>query len=236
MINLIGITGPARHGKDTVGQMLLSHMPAGKQFAFAGKIKEFLHSAMNAFFTDVECKEGEQTFFTDRGAIAHTMLTSLHKGIMQYSNEKDAVDSFLEVLEENHENYKVSPDGTIIFTSSWRKLFQLTGTQWGRQRINENFWIEPYLPESEAVVTDVRGHGDTEEFLNIEAEAIINRGGIIIEVVDPRKSKPQVRAHASEAGISRDLITAIVVNDSTLEALEGKVHDLIYKYLLEGEQ
>lgn len=236
MISLIGITGPARHGKDTVGSMLLKHMPAGKQFAFAGKIKEFLHVCMNAWFDDESCKEGEQTFFTDKRAIGTAMFNSLHKGIMQYTDGESAVESFLEVLKENHENYRVEPNGTIVFTSSWRKLFQLTGTQWGRQRINENFWIEPWLPDSEAVVTDVRGHGDTDRFRNIEAEAIINRGGIVIEVYDPRKESPQVRAHDSEAGISRNLISAIVVNDGTLEDLEDKVNALIYKYLLEGEQ
>lgn len=236
MISLIGITGPARHGKDTVGSMLLKYMPAGTQFAFADKIKGFLHDSMAAFFSDTECKEDDQTFIFTKEQVESSMLNILHKGIMEYGLIDDCVASFMQVIKENHENYIESESGMIIIRSSWRKLFQLTGTQWGRQRINEKFWIEPYLPNENCVVTDVRGHGDSEEFHDVEAESIIKRGGIIIEVIDPRKSKPQVRAHASEAGISRDLITKVIINDGTLDDLENKVRDLVHNHLLEGEQ
>lgn len=236
MVSLIGITGPARHGKDTVGDMLLQHMPAAVKFAFADKIKEFLGDFVETTQTMEENKEGTQLFMLYRGDVEASMLNVLHAGLMHYGNEpEDAADMWIDTMREHHPNFHEAHDGFISFTSSWRKLFQLTGTDWGRQKINEQFWIEPFLPDSNTIVTDVRGHGDSKEHRNIEAQAILKRGGLVIRVIDPRKGSV-VRDHASEAGIEEQFINHTLLNDGSLEYLDGKVGDFLYTHLIAGEQ
>ncbi|AHK11891.1 deoxynucleoside-5-monophosphate kinase [Vibrio phage CHOED] len=235
MISLIGITGLARSGKDTVGGMLLSHMPAATRFAFADKIKEFLEDALEYGESAESNKEGSVLFMTTRADIETAMLNVLHKGMMMYDVDvADMVDEYVHILKAYHGICFELQDGRILFTSSWRKLYQLTGTEFGRQKINERFWIDPWLPDENAVVTDVRGHGDTQEHRNVEALSIIQKGGLVIQVVDPRKGHV-VRGHASEAGIEGNLICHTIVNDGTLEDLEAKVCDFIYVYILQGE-
>lgn len=233
MISLVGITGPARHGKDTVGNMIMKHMPASTRFAFADKIKSFLVACMDAGESMLENKEGELCFLTSREDVQTAMMNELHLACMEYGVE--SADSFIRVLRAFHPSFHELSDGRIVFVSSWRKLFQMTGTDWGRQEVNEAFWIDPYLPHSDAVVTDVRGHGDTKEHRNIEATSIIDKGGVVIRVVDPRKGSI-VRDHASEAGIEEQFITHTILNDGSLEELEDKVNNFIYTYLLKGEQ
>lgn len=235
MISLVGITGPARHGKDTVGRMIGELMPAAVHFAFADKIKEFLVDFLSTTQTMDENKEGTQVFMFRRKDVEVSMLNKLHNGLMWFGNEpEDAADMWIDVMRENHPNFHEAHDGFISFTSSWRKLFQLTGTQWGRQRIHEAFWIAPFMPTEEAIVTDVRGHGDSEEHHDIEATSIIDEGGVVIRVVDPRKGSV-VRAHASEAGIHEQFIACTIVNDGTLDDLRDKVRSFVYSHLLSGE-
>lgn len=234
-ISLVGITGMAQNGKDTVGKLLLKHMPHSTRFAFADALKGFLLEAFEYGEHFDDNKEGTVLFMTSRGDIETAMLNTLHPAIMWYGvNVREAANDFVDILREHHGNFQELHDGRILFTSSWRKMFQLTGTEWGRQTIDEMFWIHPWLPSEECVITDVRGHGDSEEFRNVEAEAIIKKGGVVIRVVDPRKGVV-VRDHASEAGISEHLIAHTIINDGSLEELDDKVKAFMYCYLLNGE-
>lgn len=237
MISLIGITGPAQNGKDTVGKMLMKHMPAAIRFAFADKIKEFLLDFMDAPLSMEECKEGTQVFLFHRKEVEVSILNVLHGATQMFAMEpEEAAKLWIDTMRENHQSqFAESEDGTIYFTSSWRKLFQLTGTDWGRQKIHESFWIEPSLPDHDCIVTDVRGHGDSKEHRNIEAQAVINRGGLVIRVVDPRKGSV-VRNHASEAGIEEQYITHTIENSGTLKELQAKVDGFLYTHLLAGKQ
>lgn len=231
MITLVGITGPARHGKDTVGAMLLKHMPHAKRFAYADKIKEFLKEAVEAPETMEENKEGEQEFTLYPMSILKA-LDTLGDIASKYPF-KNLYRLFLGVIQANHALMYDLGSPRITFTSSWRKLFQLTGTEWGRQCIDRSVWIS-YLPEDNAVVTDVRAHGDSEEFKNIEAISILDKGGVMLRVIDPRKGEV-IRSHSSEAGIDDEFITHTIINDGTLEDLERKVRDFTYTHLLSGE-
>lgn len=235
MISLIGITGQARHGKDTVGKMLLSHMPAATRFAYADKIKEFLLEAVASGESMEQNKEGSVLFLTSRAELETAMLNTLHLGLMQYAVPvKEAVDALVDVLKAHHGNLQELHDGRIVFTSSWRKLFQITGTEWARETFGERFWIDPWLPKENAVITDVRGHGATEH-RDIEAQSIIDNGGVVIRVFDPRIGEA-VRSHSSESGISDAVVAHTIINDGSLEELEDKVKAFLYIYLLSGEE
>lgn len=236
MITLVGITGPAQHGKNTVGDMLKDHLPTADFFAYADALKAVLHNSMLAFQGPMAFKEGEQEFTTSKFLITSAFIDHLVPAFAMYHVEKP-VDSFLEILEKHHEDFKIGADGQITFTSSWRKLYQLTGTEWGRQTVNNAFWIDPFLPSGNAIVTDVRGHGDasTEPLKNIEAISIIGKGGVVVKVVDPRKGAV-VRDHHSEAGIDEQYITHIIINDGSLDDLRAKVGEFVYSHLMRGEQ
>lgn len=234
MISLIGITGPAQNGKDTVGAMLMKHMPAAQRFAFADKIKGFLEDSFEYGEHWTKNKEGSVLFITSREAIETSILNVLHESIMRFGiDAKEATEIFLGVLREAHGNYIEMADGRILFTSSWRKMMQLTGTEWGRQKLHKDFWTS-YCPNENAIITDVRGHGDSKE-PNAEAAVILARGGVVIKVIDPRKGNI-VRSHASEHGIDEIYLSATIVNDGTLEDLEDKVVTFLYSFLLEKEQ
>lgn len=233
MISLVGITGPARNGKDTVGQMLMKHMPAATRFAFADKIKEFLEDAFDYGEHWTVNKEGSVLFMTSRASIETSVLNVLHDSVMRFGvDAKEATDKLVNILREHHGNFFELADGRILFTSSWRKMLQITGTEWGRQNLHKDFWTS-YCPNENAIITDVRGHGDSLE-PNAEAAVILARGGVVIKVVDPRKGDV-VRSHASEHGIDEIYLAATIINDGTLEDLEDKVCTFLYSFLLEKE-
>jgi len=100
-----------------------------------------------------------------------------------------------------------------------RELLQLLGTEFGRNMIRDDFWIQlamqpPTNPESTGIVyPDVR--------FDNEAQAVISRGGVILEVVRPGDSclAGTTQAHTSEKPLSRHLIFATIQNDGTLDDL-----------------
>lgn len=229
MKTLIGITGPATNGKDTVGAMLLKHMPNAVRFAYADKLKEFLKEALEAEESMEDNKEGLQVFTLNKANLFQAYFRTLREIFLKYPEVRGLGTKFVKVIDDNHEDAKEHL-GIVTFTSSWRKLMQLTGTEWGRQCIDPLVWVTTYLPPDNAVVTDVRAHGDDSRYLNIEAAVILNRGGIIIKVIDPRKSSG-IRKHSSETSIEEEFITHTIINDGTLEDLQDKVDESVKLYL-----
>ena len=99
-----------------------------------------------------------------------------------------------------------------------RQLAQTLGTEWGRQMVNENIWVEAVMGKWQqdgyplTVIPDVR-------FAN-EAVAILNRGGLVLRV---ERDVEDVAAHASEVPIQDNLIHRTIDNNGSLSSLEGKV-------------
>lgn len=105
-----------------------------------------------------------------------------------------------------------------------RKLLQTLGTEWARETIGEDVWINHLFRRidkaggGDFVVTDVR-------FQN-EAEAIKSRGGYICEIVRPEPLagiSGITRSHSSEAGIPDWLVDVTIVNDTDVRGLLGRV-------------
>lgn len=222
---LIGITGEARHGKDTVGMLMLGHksMMHHTRYALADKIKFFLRMSFFAPLTMEQCKEGTQDFVTTRESLHVATQSVLREALELYGVTVDeAVESLVGVLEDNFD-VTTTDTGHIKFHGSWRRLLQKVGTEFGRG-IDDNFWLF-WMPEEDRVITDVRRDN--------EAEAIINRGGVIVKVIDPRKGSV-VTSHVSESGINPDLVTHIIVNDGTIEDLAKQVKSVM-KQISKGE-
>lgn len=118
---------------------------------------------------------------------------------------------------------RVSPIPGVDVTG--RHLLQTLGTEWGRQCLRPNFWIDCWSAVARrtleagdsVVVDDVR-------FPN-EAEAIRALGGQVWLI-----NRPELHYegnHASEGGLRDHAFDAVLVNNSSLEDLHSAVLALL---------
>ena len=108
-----------------------------------------------------------------------------------------------------------------------RYLLQTLGTEWGRQSVRDDIWVQIAMRKVDGmeprhvVLTDVR-------FEN-EAAAIKARGGVIWRVVrrgDGCLSR-DAAGHASEAGVPDILVDSVISNCGTLSDLRAATDDAI---------
>lgn len=224
---LLGITGPARHGKNTVADMLMPYLNNHTQFAFAAPIKAFLQFAFDAQESMLENKDGIQEFHTDEERLILGIEATFGDALKHFCISKEyALVTLLGVLKELDVEPMSGTHGVMNIKTSWRELMQVVGTEWGRDKLHPDFWVDPWMPYGNTVITDVRR--------NNEAGAVIKQGGLVIRVVDPRKGEV-VRKHVSESGVGDYYITTTIINDGSIEDLRDKVHSFVYCYLLNGE-
>ena len=167
---LIGLTGKAGSGKDTVASFLVEQ-----------------HDFMPVAFAD-----------------------PLKKGLMAMFNLGPEYFSDSKLKEEDIPELDVSP----------RILMQTLGTEWARNLLDENIWVDIARRKIKAfdsysvVVTDVR-------FEN-EAALIKELGGVILQVQREGLDGVGIQGHSSEVGRGVDA-DFVIVNDGTFEQLKEKV-------------
>lgn len=104
-----------------------------------------------------------------------------------------------------------------------RELLQRLGTEAGREILGENIWIDTALGEfdyfktNKIVVSDVR--------FDNEAEAIRRRCGVVVKIERPGFAP--INNHASDAGISAELIDHIVTNDGSIDDLHKQIRSIL---------
>jgi hypothetical protein len=102
-----------------------------------------------------------------------------------------------------------------------RYLLQTLGTEWGREHLGENIWINVW--EKSLDFSNCKGIvADDVRFLN-EANAIRERGGEIWCVVRDVESLESTLKHASEGGLDKFEFDKYIFNSSTMEHLENSV-------------
>lgn len=119
-----------------------------------------------------------------------------------------------------------------------RKLLQWIGTDWGRNTVGDDVWVRLWKEEvnyaaenySHAIIVC-----DDCRFDN-EAEAIKQAGGILVKIVSDKNYDRITTAngipnHASESGVSKQLVDFVVENNDTLEAFKEKL-DAIFDLTL----
>jgi len=143
---------------------------------------------------------------------------------------------------------------------SYREMMQTLGTEWGRQLMDENVWVNLVnrrWGEVEAgchlvnEYKDYKGHHAklaegmilSDVRFDSEAQWIRDHGGVILEVVRPvhhtvtENIKKQlgmtvgIPGHQSEKGISRAGITHTLLNDGTLVDFDIKLMGLVDELL-----
>ena len=172
---IIGITGPARSGKDTFAGILISDF-GFTRVALADPLRRMVASLTGLSFA--------QLLDSPEKEIAHPKLGG------------------------------ISP----------RRAMQTLGTEWGRDIIWRDLWVEHAMDQAEAagsavVIPDVR-------FEN-EAEAIRARGGVVVHMKRPALNI-QVEAHASEAGVRLRFQDWMVLNDQGMEQLRDKAREFCW--------
>lgn len=110
---------------------------------------------------------------------------------------------------------------------SYREAAQLLGTEWGRALTpGGDLWLRVAALRVLDVL-DVRGHDHVFCFSDVrfdnEAQWIKDHGGVVWRI--ERTGLQSVRAHASENGVSDDLIDATLVNSDGLMDFQGLVMD-----------
>lgn len=89
-----------------------------------------------------------------------------------------------------------------------RQMMQTVGTEWGRRMVHGDLWLRSLfmrIPAEGAVISDCR-------FPN-EAQAILDRGGMVIQLSRPGTGEGD--AHASELPLPPELVSVRLVNDGT---------------------
>lgn len=109
--------------------------------------------------------------------------------------------------------------------TSPRILMQTLGTEWGRNLIDEDIWVDAVrrkvlaLDSYDVVVTDVR--------FDNEAALIQELGGTLITVVRPETKDVGIYGHSSESGLTSSFGSLILKNVGTKEELFQMVDKLL---------
>lgn len=126
---------------------------------------------------------------------------------------------------EQHLRERATKESPIDWLGkSPRELLQTLGTEWGRNLVRQDIWIQAAMRKarllSKACITDVR-------FQN-EAEAIRSAGGVVWRITRPETFlHGHAAAHSSEAGIGDDLVDQVISNDGTIAELKARVEAML---------
>lgn len=128
---------------------------------------------------------------------------------------------------------------------SYRQLMQLLGTEWGRNQVNPDLWVnlvasqwevtKTYFPLSQlknTVCTHYSGMVLSDVRFDSEAQWIKSQGGVIIEITRPELEEPVgIQGHASESGINPAFTDITVINNQDLPYLYTTLDSVVKEYL-----
>lgn len=139
-----------------------------------------------------------------------------------------AVEAITGVPAERLRDRKLKEEPIGWIGRSPRQLLQSLGTEWGRQMVRDDLWIQIAMQKVVRCQAALRGRGGvaiTDCRFDNEAVAIKEAGGIIWRV-DRRGSclAGDTASHSSEAGIAEYLIDAVIENNGTLHDLANRVN------------
>lgn len=210
---LLGIAGPARSGKTTVGDIIAGEFKGHTTYALASPIKNTINSL---FGWDERHSDGvlkEEVCYT-RAFHCGEIWTNLYK-LLKRDVEAEYVRSFYSIFDA----YCVFDSGGFMqYKISPRKAYQLFGTEWGRQSVCDTIWLD-MAPKENCILTDVR--------FNNEAEYLKNLNGKII-AIESNRNTTQENKHSSESGVDISYVSATIRNDKgqSIDELKWKVTKL----------
>ena len=212
---LIGITGKAGAGKDTVGAILKDKLNMDT-YAFARPLKNTINTL---FSWDDRHAYGilkEEVVYTRVVHLSEIalILNTTFSNFVEEDSKLHMQMNFFEVFRPylvfdnlGYAQWKISP----------RKAYQLFGTDFARKLIKDTIWLD-MAPKQNVIITDVR--------FDNEANMVKDNGGILIQVLRNTKEIKE-NNHTSEMGVKDYLVDVIVDNDSTKKKLKEKIDKLL---------
>lgn len=195
---ILGLTGYARSGKDSVGQILVDN--GYRRLAFADGVRDALY-VLNPIVRVETVKEFEDDGNMCWGFGAERQIKTLRT---QTARVQDIVKAF---------GWEVAKTQF----AEVRELLQRMGTEVGRDLFGENVWVNrvaaQIVSEQNYVITDVR-------FPN-EAAWLKEVGGRLIRIIRP--GVEAVNTHVSDAGIDQLIPDEWIDNNGTLDQLQQVV-------------
>jgi hypothetical protein len=199
-ITIIALTGKARSGKDTAANVIRNRLE------YYNDSVDFPHMFVYGF----------ESFAAPLKSMVAMLLDFFGLGSVMQPEE------LWPYIEGDKKEVVIETIG-----ASPRGLLQTLGTNWGRQMVNENIWLNCMRTRLEAypaaldmgyegaviVITDCR--------FDNEAELIHEMGGKVIRVVrDDAPEQVGVAGHPSEEGVAPHLIDVTVDNNGTVEEFQ----------------
>jgi len=146
-------------------------------------------------------------------------LKAMVRAYLEYRGvEPDMIEMYIEG------SLKETPDD-LFGGQCCREFMQKLGTEFGRNMIYDNIWVDSFADHcemySKVVCTDLR-------FPN-ENQQLAEMGAIRMRVVSPRKKRNQYSLHSSEQHIADLDVDVEIVNDGTI----GELHDKVWSAALD---
>lgn len=226
-MSIIGIIGKIGHGKDTVADFIRRDGQTVRTVRrFADPLKACVAEILNCSVFDLEDRgfkerplgEEYETYVTNDPFLEE------HFSVMNRPEFEDFVERNGGDEVVIMERYSIQ-----VITNTPRKMLQTLGTEWGRNMIHPDIWVNSMMSLYEQ--SRVNGsNGNYPDWLMPdvrfpnEAKAIKDRGGILIKVVRPGADTGD---HVSEVLVDTIEADYTIINDSTLKVLEEKTHQLI---------
>lgn len=193
-VRKFAITGQAGHGKDTISNIIRDHTDQ-RIYALATPVKHICSYLTN---TNI-CTLAKEKPYTFRYDFDLEMLYKHYK-FDDYVDFHSAIYALKVLL---YEKEYITP----------RELFQIVGTEWGRNYIDEDAWVD-LVPDESGIISDLR--------FNNEAIYLKNKGYTIIKVIR-HVNGTKFYDHASELGILKKYVDVTIMNNGTVDLLEEKV-------------
>ena len=237
---VIGLAGKAGAGNSTVARALREEL-GFTVLPFAAPLKAM---ALDLGFTEANITTGKEApfdWFSLPSALSDRLALRAITRIVPFGWTYDeGIDqpramlggkSVASVVADLQEWYRAD-------RSNWktpRIFLQRLGTEWGRERIYDNIWVEAWrngLGESAAEhFGNILAVADDCRFEN-EAAAIRAEGGIVLRIERAGAGSATGAAHASEAGVAWADIT--LVNDTTIDDLSAPALAVIQRHFVVG--
>jgi hypothetical protein len=222
---IIGLSGLARQGKDTVGSILTSIL-GYDTYSLASPIKKITGAFLGWHQDEMfEISRGE-----DQLCVITNATYEKSREVMQEVGFYSAVvEAGVEHLFDTKEALmKTMGFDDYLFSIPPRRVWQHFGTEVGRKLVKDSIWLDLVPTGSDnLVITDVR-------FEN-ESEFLRDKGGIIVHVFRDNKvrSVGGIENHQSEAGIEKHPKDYVLMNTGSLDDLQDKVKFMLKELSIE---
>jgi hypothetical protein len=169
-------------------------------------------------------------FVGPKGVGKSTLATAITKnhGWMRRMSFARPIRKMLEgigVTEYYHTWYKNKPIPTIPGNPTARMLMQTLGTEWGRDTVHPNIWVNAAIIDIKEAMKEKDVYVDDCRFPN-EAKAVLDAGGVIIRILPNPEWDVQDDVHESERYWREMPASHELVNDGTEADLLQKWKEL----------